>query len=243
MNITTATDMGKRPYQEDQFVVSQVSDGLLAAIFDGHGGDLTSTFAKENVVGLWQSITGQPKVKMASVFRQLNKLTVNNHDGSTASIVFIPTSGRSACIGIMGDSPVVIKDSEGKINISPEHNVRSNGPEADAAIRRGGILANGYLFANRFEDGLQMTRALGDKNLHSVLNRLPEIYTVKISKKVSWILLGSDGLFDPGHQSKLALNDVITAVDSGSEAQNLVDIAVATPTYDNVTAILMRLSK
>ena len=37
--MTTATDKGKRPYQEDRSVVYWVPDeGYLLATFDGHGG-------------------------------------------------------------------------------------------------------------------------------------------------------------------------------------------------------------
>lgn len=243
MKITTATAKGRRPYQEDRFITHQFDDGLLIAVFDGHGGDKTSQFAVDNVVGLWQSSAGQPKTRMATLFRSLNALTKDFDAGSTASIVFIPKSNRQAIVGILGDSPVLIKNSDGELNIAPEHNVRTNGAEVDAAIRRGAVMANGYMFANRFENGLQMTRALGDKSLHSILNRLPEIYTVRLSSTKSWVLVGTDGLFDPGHASKLVITDVAANVEINLDAENLVDIALEAPTYDNVTAILIRMEK
>ena len=46
-----------------------------------------------------------------------------------------------------------------------------------------------------------MTRVLGDTELDSIINRQPEIYSVPLG---SFLLVGSDGLFDPTHRTSVA---------------------------------------
>jgi serine/threonine protein phosphatase PrpC len=140
----------------------------------------------------------------------------------------------------MGDSPILIKDKDGKINISPDHNIRTNDAERRAAEDRGGFCDGGYLFASFDGMGLQMARALGDSHLNKVLSRLPDVYAVEINEN-SFVLVGTDGLFDPGHWNfKVEADAVVKLIDEGADAAALVTRAVNIPTGDNVTAILAR---
>ena len=56
---------GKRKYQEDRCVVADVApDVMLAAIFDGHGGDKCSHFCSRHLVSVvevgraWEKVGG-----------------------------------------------------------------------------------------------------------------------------------------------------------------------------------------
>jgi serine/threonine protein phosphatase PrpC len=88
-----------------------------------------------------------------------------------------------------------------------------------------------------YSHGLQMTRALGDVACAKFLNRVPEVFTIYLG---DWLLIGSDGLFDPSHLSGDAYDDVLACIRNGNSAEDLVRQAVALPTRDNVTAILWR---
>jgi len=245
-SISSDSHKGRRDYQEDRLFTLTGAEGTLLAVFDGHGGDDVSHLASEQLPAIWaDEITEEgatPKTALANSIQKLNILTQHYEPGSTISLVFIPAKGDTVTVAIMGDSPVIIKDADGKINISPDHNVRTNLVEAEAAKARGGFVEQGYLFCTYDGMGLQMARALGDSYLNKVLSRVPEIYEVKINKD-SFIIAASDGCFDPGHYDfKAAAQTIVELVgDRGQEAKELVHrAAVDYPTGDNVTAIVVR---
>jgi serine/threonine protein phosphatase PrpC len=245
--MTHATEKGRRPYQEDRLVVYWVPDeGYLLATFDGHGGSECADYCANNLVELYykaykQEFCTSYENLLKTIFYFLNLNTESMGAGCAASIAFIPKDGRDVIVGILGDAPVLIKQINGEIWLAPEHNVRTNKAEADAAIKRGGFVSGGYLFSSYSGGGLQMSRALGDVNLNRVLNREPEIFRLPLGVG-SWVLVGSDGLFDPSHATNPSTT-IAVAIDAGHDANLLVQNALAVPTYDNVTAILVKLSE
>ncbi len=95
--------------------------------------------------------------------------------------------------------------------------------------------------ADYYGSGLQMTRALGDATLSKVLDRTPEV-SVRLLGAGSFVLVATDGAFDPGHNNTNgAIDEVVNLIESGNEAQEIVDRALEIPTRDNVTALLVRL--
>ena len=221
-----------------------MQEGVLIAIFDGHGGHETAHWASQEFPGLFVDAIGEPKATPAKALKDsIHKLAIMTQaqgPGSTLSAVFIPSKGNTVWCAVIGDSPIIIKDAKGKINISPDHNVRTNEAEAQRVRDLGGFVVDGYAYQNRFDYGLQMARALGDAHLSKILSRSPEIYGVKINKD-SFIILASDGVFDPGHYDfHKAADAVVQLVEGGAEAQALVDRAIAIKTGDNVTAFVAR---
>jgi serine/threonine protein phosphatase PrpC len=221
-----------------------MEQGFLAAVFDGHGGAQVSHLASERFPVLFVDAIGDEGATPRSAFeksiQQLNIETQHIGPGSTLSAVFIPFKGDTATCAVLGDSPIIIKDAEGKTNISPEHNVRTNPAEAEAAKKRGGFVDGGYLYATYHGDGLQMARALGDSHLAKVLSRIPDIYEVKLGKD-SFVVVATDGAFDPGHyEFAKAAEAVVALVEGGGDAAAIVDRAVAIPTGDNVSCIVVR---
>lgn len=250
MRISRAQAQGLRDYQEDRFVVSNMPNGKLIAIMDGHGGADVSSLIARRLPGLWKKhpvllplLSYEPMVR--SVFQDLNTLTAEMDAGSTMSLVFIPEPAnefgdRVITVAILGDSPVIIVDDEGKMDVSPMHNARSNPAELLAAQARGAFFTGGYICDGWSGPGLQMTRAMGDRALRRILNYEPEIYTRAIGPD-SFVLLASDGLFDPSHHDlEPAIAVVVEKIKTGATAKELVDYAVGIPTGDNVTAIVVR---
>jgi serine/threonine protein phosphatase PrpC len=241
---TSATHKGLRPYQEDRFFTVGCPKGLLIGVFDGHGGEYVSHFASEEFPGIFADEITEPKatprVALRRAIKKLVGLTSDHGPGSTLSLAYIPYRGNTVTCAVLGDSPIIVKDAKGGINIGPEHNVRTNDAERKAAEERGGFVMGGYLCQSFDGGGLQMARALGNRHLHRVLSRKPDIYTVKVNKD-SFVVVASDGVFDPGHyEFHKAAEEVVRLVEGGAEAQALVDRAVQAPTHDNATAVVAR---
>jgi len=244
--ITTATAQGRRPYQEDRSFVYAVPEGTLLGVFDGHGGDSVASCLCAEFPKFWSAVDGNQYVDaLFKIFVMAHSVTREYHAGSTASVVFIPSDEKTAYIAVLGDSPVIAEQASGETWIGPDHNARSNQAERDLAIMRGGIYDGGYVWApqGRFSDneqGLQMTRALGDYACRNFLSRMPEVFTIPLG---DWLLVGSDGLLDPTHLKGDPTAAIVEYINSGrgsATADDLVKRAINIPTNDNVTAILWR---
>jgi len=235
MKITHAQAKGRRSYMEDFHNVIETEKGAVLAVWDGHGGTEVAEYCTQTLPML-SLYTPQ------EIIASLNVATRHMHSGSTASIVFIPKDESRVDIAVLGDSPVIAKLADGSIFVSEEHNVRTNMAESDAAIARGGFVNSGYLFASYSGQGLQMSRALGDMELDRVLLRTPEVFSHVLGKD-SWVLVCTDGAVDPGHGApKTNIAAIVRMIEEeDADAQDIVDRALAVPTRDNVTAILVRL--
>lgn len=242
--ITTHSIMGPRLANEDKFLGRETAFGVLLAVMDGHGGVDVAKLTKAILPEVWdrhQFHPGTLTEVMQLVFAELvNRTAIYNGCGSTASIVFLPKANDFAVVGVMGDSPVIIGTSPTGVWLGPDHNVRTNPAEADAALARGGIVAGGYLWTDYSDlgDGIQMTRALGDAAFERVMNKSPEISRVPVD---DFILVASDGLSDPSHKISLADNARLMAAlirKKNFNAEQLVK-GVLKP-RDNVTAVLWR---
>ena len=243
--ITTATAKGSRPYQEDRSFTLETPAYLAFGVFDGHGGSQCAEHCVEEfpkVLKYWMDNEDDVTLLLKETFEEIAEDTNHMRDGCAASVVLINAQRTRVTVAVLGDSPVLVKQAmfpySGKIWTAPEHNVRSNMAEADAAIARGGYVSQGYLFGSG-SNGLQMSRAFGDASLDSVLNREPEVFTLNLDKN-SWVLVATDGAFDPAHVSDSGSKAVLDLVKAGKDAQAIVDRALAARTGDNITAILWR---
>ena len=161
---------------------------------------------------------------------------------SFLSVVWIPSAAPIAYVGILGDSPVLIKNPGQKLWISPEHNVRSNLQERQKVITRGGVFLDNYVWDETHERGAQFSRALGLRGLNSILDHQPEIFTFSLQSG-SIIILATDGVGDPKHQSALMqMERLIEMVEKGAGAEDLVHDAIQRCTNDNATAIVARVN-
>jgi serine/threonine protein phosphatase PrpC len=247
MEATQFTLQNSRSYQEDRsFIHIQKNGEVLLGVFDGHGGHWVSELAVNDTPKIFKSlkktVKKDPELAIKQLFEKLVEKTNEYTSGSTAAVVWI--KDNVAHVGILGDSRVIIGKVNGEHWISPEHNVRSNIIEAHAAEKLGGyVAANGYLFdRSQYQgEGLQMSRALGDRSLRNVLNREPEIFHIPLEKD-GWILLCSDGLIGPSHIGDGLLGSIINQIKyfPTMTAEELVNFAAQFDRSDNSTAILAR---
>jgi serine/threonine protein phosphatase PrpC len=252
---TVATGVGGRPHQEDRWFVGEFPTGHLFAVMDGHGGFSCVERVRELIPLYWAAhdsdeLKANPELRLTEVIASLAVRTNEFTTGCTISLVFIPKEQNKAYVAILGDSPVIL-NSEGSVTLSPEHNARTNMAERQAAIARGAMYHSGYLWngSGKESGGLQMSRALGDKEL-TFLSRKPETYVVNLVPEC-YMILATDGLLDPAHgeltmlepEAETALQEIVRWVDSGHGASEIVDVALGHNYKDNVTAIVVRILK
>jgi len=242
--VTFAVEKGPRPYQEDRNIHMAVACGSrpcgeLLAVMDGHGGEEVSEFCEKEIRKIFQLFrTEQAKTALKKLVAELSLRTTHFNEGSTISLALITNNPRKVSVAVLGDSPVVVYDKQGKLHTSPEHNVRSNLKERKAAEQRGGIYSGGYIWNDLGDlgQGLQMGRALGDAHLGGILSRRPDVYSIE---RPVWVLVASDGLFDPGHSNTDALVEEIRKyAERNANADELMKWAETRGLKDNATALV-----
>ena len=249
MNVSKYSIQNNRKYQEDRSIIKPISSGeALFGVFDGHGGSEVSELAVQNVSIIFDEIDDEtkndPEKTLITVVERLVELTNTYSAGSTLAIVWV--KNNTAHVVVLGDSIVLIKNSEGKLWKSPEHNIRSNKKEAYAAASRGGVfdIEGKFVFDGNDlrpkKSGLQLSRALGNNYLHNVLNRNPEYSKVALNDN-SWILLCSDGLIDPSHANTDSIDLVSELIEYGFGAQQIITTVQQIQQDDNSTAILIKM--
>lgn len=240
---TQATAQGARDYQEDRFGNLDLYAGTLLWVADGHGGDQASQAIHDEIKSAWiLNDHSNPEEQIKGVFRALDARTETVYSGSTLSLVYLPKDKKFIYIGVVGDSPVIVRSGD-KIYQGPDHNARTNPEERSQAIARGGVYAGGYVCTRYDGPGLQMTRALGDREMRFFLNQEPEIHILPFGQPGDWVLVATDGVIDPRHAKGKSEADVIAGlIDGGATAPELVSRAVKIPTHDNATAILVKVS-
>ena len=238
---STATIQGPREYQEDRYFTAGLEQGTLLGVMDGHGGAETAEYLDEHLPSAWVDAFGDvefhAETAMYAAVKRMHEETKNMNAGATLSLVFIPNSENIAYIAILGDSPVILQKPDGTIHLSPEHNVRTNATELDAAKGRGAYVYGGYMSVGYDGPGIQMTRVLGDAELDPIINRTPEVYSMPLG---DFLIIGTDGLLDPSHSAdgKEQCRRFAEMVKSGFNATDIVNSIQ--PPSDNITAILWK---
>jgi serine/threonine protein phosphatase PrpC len=247
-HLSTATDQAGRPHQEDRYfrVRDPATGGDFFGVFDGHGGSETVKRLTTLVAPAFYEALRTARhfpATWTALFRTLSTATAEDSSGSTASFVYIPALADWAYVAVLGDSPVMAWDRRGKWRFAPSHNVAVNASERGAAQARGGTIAGGYLIDPDIPGvGLQMSRALGDRELDRVLDRTPDCAAWTLGPK-SIVLVGTDGLFTFGigtQEDQMAR--LAERLGQGWDAPAIVQDAVERGAMDNVTAVVWRAS-
>ena len=240
LDITSASVIGGRDYQEDRQISVKQKNGMLLAVMDGHIGSevaemisrlLPSIFSEE----LKKCLQAKRAIKLT--FDRLNVLTCQKVAGSTLSMAWIDYQKKRIHVAILGDSPIVIKRPGKKLWISPEHNVRTNIKEREGAVQRGAHFNGNYIINPILECGLQMSRALGDAEMSKYLVREPEIFSFP-AERGSVIVIATDGVFDPSHYNAR------TMIESAFSKDDLTarDLVGGGAHKDNATAIVCKIN-
>lgn len=271
MSIETVAEQGPRSAMEDRHLSLESDAGAFFAVMDGHNGQQTADVIVRILLQTdFQKHLGReampPAVLMQKIVKRINRETVGLMSGSTASFVIVryeyvdedmPEDGVravDATVAFLGDSPVFVLDSRGRLRKTEVHDVLRNRKEREAAQKRGGIVMNaqnGGLYIGQAETQYmtQMTRAFGDGLMGNVLLREAEIFTVE---RPRWILAATDGIVDPRERPGYIQNvrQIKRFAKAGARAKDVLTWAKNRPPADenfpngltdNATAIVWNL--
>lgn len=243
LSVTWALGQGMRQYQEDRIAIAQIAGrGVLFGVMDGHGGDQVSDWVSESLEDVALACAdaeSEPEAFLRRVFSDLHEGTRRDYCGSGVTLAWIPEQGDKVWIAVLGDCPAARLSSTGDLWVAPEHNVRTNEAECERAKERGGLIIRGYLQLSPFGMGLQMARALGDRELDAVLDREPEIEEISFGKGDT-LVVSSDGVFDPMHVvDPEEFSRVVHLAKETGSAEALVRDAALRRTGDNASAIVI----
>src|SRR5947207_2376045 len=110
--IQSGTLQGERPYQEDRYIPYViVPNGIIAAVFDGHGGEGVSQFLQDNLVQEFMKCSKNEnnsvtvwKKTIKNLDEQVCRNSFFDKMGSTATIVHINVLEKMIYLIGVGDS-------------------------------------------------------------------------------------------------------------------------------------------
>lgn len=246
-SVTSATAQGLRPEQEDRYAVVRVDEDRgrwLLAVFDGHNGAQTAEIAAGLVPEVFdRTLTryGDAKAAIEATIGVLGAETADRSEGSSVSLAYVDGDAGRAVIGVLGDSPVLVRDASGSCVLGALHNTIVNPEDAARAVARGAMMIGPYLCDPQTLEGVNLTRTIGDAEL-AFLGRAPEMLDAELGPR-SFVLVASDGLFSFASPSPDALVErAARLVDEGAGAEDIVADALANGSDDNVTVVLWRAS-
>lgn len=242
--ITSHSQSGGK--DQDRFFVEknpQASRDYLVGIFDGHGkSDEVVEHCRSGFLSRLVSANPPQMLKyLREIFETIAEeiATLRLKGGSTAAVAYLGADGVVE-IGILGDSMVVANKGDRGLFVSPQHNVRSNYKEREAAINRGGVFSGAYIRDPSTGHGLQLGRACGDLDMGRIISHVPEILKFNVSEG-DWVVVTSDGVLEAGSSDyRQEQRKLVQMVDEGAEAEDLVKY-FQPRTHDDATAIVCRL--
>ena len=221
---------GRRSHMEDEVFISR--NGDFAAVFDGHGGSKVSSYLRSTLYskvlqslpegdGSWSTelIKNAIRTAVKKCDDDVGQLSQWNHQGSTASVVFISNAdgnddshdeedGREASVVCMnvGDSRAVLARGSGEVLELSEDHKPDRADERRRIEKLGGSVKWHGLFHNRkpiagtgcyrINGNLALSRAVGDYSERPFVSATPDITVTTVRKGDEFICTASDGLWD-----------------------------------------------
>jgi serine/threonine protein phosphatase PrpC len=226
---------------EDRWTVEATPHGLLAAVYDGHGG---VAVADRAAAGLPSAIIRAlaeglaPAAALARAFAELDAVCLEPDCGTTVAAMLV--AGKAVTTAHVGDSRVVRIARRGVATLTEDH--RIDAPDERARVlRMGARLEPPYVV--RGDHGLMVTRSLGDRWLRPVgVIADPELGTHPLGPDDVALVAATDGLWDVLGAEDVA-RMVREAATPQAAASALVAAALAADASDNVTALVVRLPR
>jgi protein phosphatase 1L len=227
---------GVRDSMEDAIVVRESIRGDISvyAVFDGHAGYRTATYA-----AFLFPRECLDRAELTPQFLQNTLRTINDRarkqglvDGSTAVICL--RQGNRIAFAHLGDARAIIVRTDGSIRFeTADHKPVSRGEYE--RVRDVG----GKVVAGRTDGVLAVTRSIGDFKVFGVSYE-PEIDMVDVEEDDKWLIVACDGVWDvtfPGQ-----IRDIASKVKTPTEfAYTLRNAAYAYGSMDNISAIVVDL--
>lgn len=219
----------------------------MFAIFDGHGGRKPAVYCKDNFANVLSkclsATLGNVEKSLSYSFTKIDtelnaKLKEEEETGTTATLVYIMNTEEKRIIycANVGDSKCYLLTNNGTVSkLTTEHTCADQN-EVERIKSLGG-----YVFNDRVFGSLVVTRSIGDKEMkkYGVIAE-PSITRRELSDEDSYVILGSDGVWDVIGEDNLK---VFAKEDMKAETlcKRLVNTAMKEGTRDNISCIVIKL--
>lgn len=182
-------------------------------VYDGHGGNISSLFASQYLhefffEALEYTDEYQTALEMAHQETNEKLSTLGTTSGSTTSVAIVDQQQRKIHAGNLGDSRVLLVRKNGKVyQMTRDHSSIFSGGETFSDIKEmlediaaikslGAILDEGYIMEPTLNNGVNMTRTLGDFYIPGMKeNSIPHVTSHSYSKG-DILILACDGVWD-----------------------------------------------
>ncbi|HET8524267.1 MAG TPA: protein phosphatase 2C domain-containing protein [Thermomicrobiales bacterium] len=250
MAISSATDRGGRPENEDAVFVSELpavskngaeEQRFLLAVADGmgghEGGEVASHIAIETLKdALLESVTPPDDMALAmkQAFRRANERifeegqALGDGPGMGTTLVAAATLGKYATIASVGDSRAYLVRANRLTQITKDHSLVAQ------QVEDGSITAREARSSPRRN---VLTHALGQSP--KLDSKLPNVFEITLLPE-DRLLLCTDGFYDVASDDDLLQVALAAAADNA--ASSLVMMAKERGTTDNVTAVVASVS-
>jgi serine/threonine protein phosphatase PrpC len=233
-----ARDQRLREAMEDRAVAGAVRGLQVAAVFDGHGGPAVADHAVAHALQVVDQAL-ERGLKGAELWEAVfARLDLDLPDcGSTATVM--GRRGRALSVAWVGDSRAVLV-TPGQVRVlAADHRITLEA-ERRRVLAAGAVLRPPYVVHPRTQQGLMVTRALGDRGLREVgVIATPEVTTVAVPAGPATCLLATDGLWDVvANEEAAAMCRLGTPQEA---ADGLVQLVGLRRGPDNVTVVVVRL--
>jgi len=240
---------GSRAHMEDTYQAAINLGGnpkhAFYGVYDGHGGHRASDFAAEHLHKLFLKNNYQtnPTQALLDAFKELDTLwltdaTQNNFDDGTTVICALIID-QVLYVANVGDSRSVLGHGGKSQDMSTDHKPGREDEKKRIENLGGRII---YYGTWRVEGVLAVTRAIGDKRLKKYISAVPEITERKLEAEDDYLILATDGVWDV-LSSQEAVDVIMECEDTREMARRLTETAYKRGSMDNITALVIDLSK
>ena len=266
------TSQGNRDYMEDTWYYKKKNEIVVAFVCDGHGGDKISKMTA-NKLGelLFYSISQcsfqsnyQMGVKIRNTIVKYAEELRNIQSGST--LTGIVSTKKAVYVYNIGDSRTCIKLKPHSIvyflnpifNFKGDFDYMTNviysetdffatidhDTDNEKEVHR--VLATGgFIYNERVNDILAVTRALGDTDIGPGVSAVPDIFWFNKEALNGPVVMFSDGIYEPGKidkkLSKIFSNEYIYNLAVTQGPKKVMDHAKEYKTMDNLTVLIVNL--
>lgn len=198
------TILGKRPSNEDAHVLEHFErDGhkfMLAAVFDGHAGDLAAKYCAEHfkdTLVAQECFKSQPQKAMKNAFIEMDASFCQKYQqsGCTATAMLFE-EGAENCIvtANAGDARIIFRTNQLK-QATLDH--KPSSPAEKKRIEEAGSFVTVIFGVARVAGQLAVSRAIGDYDYKQFgVTAEPDTYTFADLDDMQYIVLACDGLYD-----------------------------------------------
>jgi serine/threonine protein phosphatase PrpC len=260
--------VGRREEQQDRYLVTQLNDGVLVMVADGHSGSNTVELIVQQTVAIYSQeravekkrIKGMefyglaPKNERAIIRRtmqQLEKMTRHMLDGSTLTLGFIQCGVRHqrrkvvvrAHVGQIGDSLFALSSMPGRVAMTSSHSVTHHQKDVERIMVEYQRLNSEPCKRDRHylytrSPNYGLSLTRALGDRNDLLIRKSEVRSYEAELNHAVVLFATDGLLQVDQPVKPQINRVLQQIRTGKTVKMLGE--EMEQKMDNVTLISVR---